>query len=76
MLKIISGKRYNTETALKIGGIEAPFFRSDYNWYAEDLYRTRRGTWFLHGRGHGMSPYAAAVDGGGSTGGEDIRPKT
>lgn len=57
MKKIISGKKYDTETAHKVyewshGSI------SDFGYYEETLYRKRTGEYFVYGYGHAASKYA------------------
>jgi hypothetical protein len=43
MLKIISGKRYNTETAREILAIDNPYPRSDFKYEDTSLYLTKNG---------------------------------
>lgn len=73
MKKIINNKRYDTETAKKLGEDDAPCSVNDFNYWRETLYQKRTGEFFLHGEGHGMSRYAERyVDGWGW--GEKIIP--
>lgn len=73
MKKIINNKRYDTETAKRLGEDDAPCSVSDFNYWRETLYQKRTGEFFLHGEGHGMSRYAERyVDGWGW--GEKIIP--
>lgn len=61
MKKIIDGKMYNTETATRIGNGGSPggVSRSDFNYYYdEDLYRTKKGAFFLVGEGGPMTKYS------------------
>lgn len=58
MRKVIDGKVYDTETADYIAGWENEFSCSDFNWYEEDLYRTKNGRWFLVGNGNAGSRYS------------------
>lgn len=76
MKAIMNGKRYDTTAATLVaedhgGGYN---FR-DFHYWEEQLFRTERGTWFLFGRGGGLSHYAVSVA-GGSGYGERIIPLT
>lgn len=73
MEAIIGGKRYNTDKADLIAEFTAAQSTSDFRWYTEGLYLSRRGAWFLAGRGHGLSPYRQRyIDGWGQ--GSSVRP--
>ena len=48
MKKIIEGKTYNTETALLLGDWQN-LWKGDYHYCREELYRTKKGTYFLYG---------------------------
>lgn len=73
MKKTIGGKTYNTETATRIGSYESPFYPSDFHWYEEDMYVTKKGNFFLCGRGNAMSPWSErCADGSGP--GRGIKP--
>lgn len=74
MKKIIEGKLYNTETAILIGSTSNNVSKLDFKYFEEDLYRTKKGAWFLAGKGGPLSNYATPVEGGGWTGGENIIP--
>jgi hypothetical protein len=56
--KIIDGKRYDTSTAEEIGCKENGYRPNDFNYECETLYRTKTGSYFLHGEGHAKSDYA------------------
>ena len=58
MLRIINGKRYNTETATEVLAIDNPYPRSDFKYEDTSLYITKAGTWFLAGEGHALSRWA------------------
>ena len=66
--KKFNGKNhvYDTETA-EVMGSHAYSYYGDPAGYEETLYRTKRGLYFVCGRGGSESPYAE---------GEDIRPLT
>lgn len=73
MKAIIEGKRYNTETATEIASNSASTSRGDFRWFAESLYRTPRGNWFLAGAGGPMTRYARRVGNGHTSGSGIIR---
>lgn len=73
MIKIIEGKRYSTESAEEIASFASTEDITSFKHFEERLYRTEKGSWFLHGKGWG--PYAKSVDSGRSRG-ESIIPKT
>lgn len=58
MKTIIDSKKYDTETAVKVGYYDNNLSQSDFRWYVETLYRKRNGEFFLYGKGGGLSPYA------------------
>jgi len=72
MIKVIDGKRYNTQTAEKIAEWDNGFY-GDFKYCEETLYRTTKGAFFLYGKGNAMSKYATPVQ-CGTRGGEDITP--
>lgn len=57
MKKIIKGKRYDTETAERLGSYTHGG-RRDFSHYSEDLYRKRTGEFFIYGEGGPASKYA------------------
>lgn len=75
MYKVIKGARYNTETAKHLASWNAPYAVSDFKYYEETLYRTKAGNYFIHGEGHGASPYRKREP-DGWTHGEKIIPMT
>lgn len=62
MNQIINGKRYDTNTATKIGLYDNRLATSDCKWYRETLMVKRTGEYFLVGQGGPMSIYAERVD--------------
>ena len=58
MKKIINGKMYNTETAEYLGSWDNGLSNSDFHVISEFLYKTRKGTYFIHGKGGAMTKYA------------------
>lgn len=65
MKKIINGKTYNTETAEYLESYTHSTPRN-FNYYYEEFYRTKKGTFFLYGEGNAASPYAEHCSYGGS----------
>lgn len=59
MIKVINGKRYNTENAHRNGQWSTGGSLNDVHYADETLYRTpRSGAYFLHGKGHAMTRWA------------------
>lgn len=72
MKKIIDGKLYDTATAKKIA--EWDNGRCGTFWEeCETLYRTPKGTYFLHGWGGPMSRYKVLCESNSWSGSEDFR---
>ncbi len=65
MKKVVDKKTYNTDTATAVATQCTGTF-GDPNGYEETLYQTRKGDYFLYGKGGEKSPYV----------GENIRPIT
>lgn len=72
MRKVINGKRYDTETATRIASRWEGDGLGDARFISEDLYRTPRGAWFIHGQGGALSMYGVPVGNAWSSG-ERIR---
>lgn len=62
MIKIIDGTRYNTDTAMLVARYDSGDPASAFS-YTEELYLTRKGAWFLAGRGGPPSRYGEEVGG-------------
>jgi len=65
---------YNTETAKLLGSGDNGYPRNDFNFWEEDLYRTKSGAYFLHGSGGPASRYAISTGQNSWSGGEKIIP--
>ena len=76
MKKIINGKKYNTETATKLGDRWNGLSKSDFGRVYEELYRKKTGEYFLYGEGGPMTKYSVSVGQNCWTGGEMIIPLT
>lgn len=75
MVKIINGKRYDTETA-KLVGETSYSNRTDFSFWAEELYLKRTGEFFLYGEGGPASRYSRSTGQNQWSGGEKIEPLT
>lgn len=75
MKQIIDGKRYDTEKATEVASYSYGNL-TDFHGIEETLYRTEKGTWFLHGWGGAATKYATDLGNGSSGDGEDIQPMT
>ena len=73
MKKIIDGKRYDTETAIKIGEWDYECY-GNFNFCSETLYQKKNGEFFLHGDGGANSKYAQQTGDNTWSGGEEIIP--
>ena len=71
MKKVINGKIYNTETATLIHQWDNGR-RGDFSSCEEDLYRTKKGAFFIHGGGGPNSRWFRSLGPSSWCGGEDI----
>lgn len=76
MKKIINGKKYDTETAKKVGFACSYVGRGDFSWWKEELYQKKTGEFFLYGVGGPASRYSQCCGLNEWTGGERIYPMT
>ena len=72
MKKIIAGKKYDTETAEKLGSYSQN--AGSFQYIKEVLYRKRTGEFFLYGEGGPASDYREQVELNTWSGGEAITP--
>lgn len=56
MKQVVGGKVYNTETAELLGEYSYGEITS-WHYYREELYRTKKGTYFVYGKGNALSKY-------------------
>lgn len=79
MKEIIDGKIYDTEKARLIGSgdnmMSGADSVTDLNYWAADLYKTKKGRYFLAGKGGPMTMFAQPCGQNGSSGGSGIIPK-
>lgn len=61
MIKIIKGKKYDTNTALKVAEWDNGLGRSDHHAIFEIMYKKRTGEFFLYGEGGGLTGYSERV---------------
>lgn len=76
MRKYIDGKRYDTETAHKVGQYENMCDIRDFYHFSETLYRKKNHEYFLHGEGGARSKYCKPLGNSSWAGGERIMPLT
>ena len=70
MKKTIEGKRYDTDTAECIAKVSKGNW-NDFHHVSEQLYKTERGAWFIHGEGGPKTGYSES-NGYSTSGGEAI----
>lgn len=75
MKKVIDGKVYNTETAELIADASYSYV-SDFRYWEERLYKTKKGAWFLYGEGGAMSRWSVDCDGNDRGPGSGLRVLT
>ena len=71
MSKVIDGRRYNTETADEVGSTQHAYPR-DFRYFAETLYKTKNGRFFIAGEGGPKSRWSKS-DGNMTSGSKGIR---
>jgi hypothetical protein len=76
MKATIGHKTYNTETAELIAEWNNGCFTNDFNYCSEDLMRTPKGAFFIHGRGGANSGYSRSCGNNSYCGGSGITPIT
>ena len=74
MIKVIDGKRYNTESAEKVFRYWNGYSVSDFKHREKTLYRTAKGAWFIHHVGGALTDMAVSVGNNGTGGSEAIEP--
>lgn len=74
MIKIIDGKRYNTETAELVFEYANGHNCGDFQYRSKDLYRTKGGAWFIHHFGGAMTDMSVPCGNNGRGGSSDIEP--
>lgn len=74
MKRIIDGKMYDTATAELVASWDNGHGIRDGCYVLEALYRTKKGSWFVHGEGGGLSRYAERCEQNATCGGQAIIP--
>ena len=74
MKKVISGARYDTDTAKRLGHWESDRDYTSFTHTEESIYRTKAGRWFLYGTGNATTVYASRKTDGWAGPGEQIIP--
>lgn len=74
MKKIISGKKYDTDTAKKVGEYWSSNDLRDFHWWSETLYQKKTGEFFLFGRGNAASKYRESCGNNTWSSGSHIEP--
>jgi len=70
------GKVYDTATAQLVHTWDSGHNAGDFHESRETLFRTRNGTYFVHGRGGALSRWGVPVGNNGRGGGSAILPLT
>lgn len=76
MKRVIDGRLFNTETAEKVAHDDNGLPVNDFASWRETLYITKKGQYFLHGRGGALTRYREPVGTNGWTDGQAIVPLT
>ena len=74
MIKVIDGKRYNTETAELVFHYWNGYPSNDFKWRIKKLFVTKKGNWFILHDGGAMTDMAVSAGGNGTCGSSDIEP--
>jgi hypothetical protein len=71
--RIVDGKVYDTSTATLVALLPCRVGVTDFDWHETGVYLTRKGAWFLAGRGDANSMWAVQVDRNSWNGGSGLR---
>lgn len=75
MIKVIDGKRYNTNTAEEVYSYYTGQY-GDFDYRERTLYRTKAGAWFMYHAGGALTDMAIVTSGNDRTGSTCIEPVT
>jgi len=75
MKRIINGRVYDTDTANRIGNFASDCGPGDFRYEDTDLYKTKKGAWFISGEGGPFSRWSRACN-NGQRGGSGIEAMT
>ncbi|KYC65207.1 hypothetical protein [Heyndrickxia coagulans] len=73
MIKVIDGKRYNTDTAEEVYSHYTGQY-GDFDYRERTLYRTKAGAWFMYHAGGALTDMAVVTSGNDRTGSTAIEP--
>ena len=73
MKKTVNGKLYDTETAHRLCELESTDYVSDFEWHETYLYYTKKGAFFIAGRGNAASIWAKPCGQSGWAAGAGLR---
>ena len=74
MKRVINGKVYNTNTAEELHSYWNHRGAGDFQYLSEDLYKTKKGNFFLAGEGGAMTKYSQSCGENSVCGGSGIHP--
>lgn len=75
MIRIVDGRRYNTDTAEELCILpHGRGYPGDFGYENTSLFRTQKGAFFLAGEGGALTRWARPAIGDGTIGGEGILP--
>jgi len=74
MKRVLTGKIYDTETAAYLCTVPCHHAPGNFAYHNTNLYRTRKGRYFIAGEGGPTSMWAQPCGNDGYTGGNGIRP--
>ncbi len=72
MKRVIDGKIYDTQTATHLCRLPCHYYPGDFHYHETSLYRTRKGSYFLSGKGGPLSMWAQPEGNTGYSGGEGL----
>jgi len=73
MIKVIAGKRYDTETAVRVFRHSNGHMPNDFHYRVKALYLTQAGRWFIYHYGGALTDMSGS-HGSNRCSGEDIEP--
>lgn len=72
MIKIMGGKRYDTDRAERVFHYWNGYGAGDFKYRTKSLYRTANGAWFIHHEGGALTDMARSAGSSGVSGSSDI----
>lgn len=74
MKKVVDGKLYDTETAELVHEWDNGRYGNDFRYRSKDLYRTKKGNWFMYHVGGPMTDMSVSCGSNSTCGSKDIEP--